>query len=137
VSYEPIPKILYVDDDSDDCVFLSESFALNAHPADLIWASGGEEAIRYLNRVPTDSLPSLILLDLNMPKWDGKQTLSYIKSKPELAQIPVVMLSTSASKLDKEVCARLGAASYLQKPSHYEGYRNIVQNCLPFLTAAV
>lgn len=126
------PKILYVDDDSDDSSFLLESFAANAS-TDLVYAPGGEEAISYLDSMGQDGLPSLIILDLNMPRFDGRQTLNYIKSKPQLADIPVVILSTSESSIDKEVCARLGAASYLQKPYHYDGYKEVVRNCLPLI----
>jgi len=98
-----------------------------------VCASGGEEAINYLNSIQEQELPSLIILDLNMPKWDGRQTLNYIKSKPQLADIPVVILSTSENKMDKEVCRRLGAASYLQKPYHYDGYKDIVRDCIPLI----
>ena len=127
------PKILYVDDDNDDCIFLAESFAALNTSTDLVCASGGEEAITYLSSVSADALPSLIILDLNMPKWDGRQTLCYIKAHPSLADIPVVILSTSASRTDKEVCKRLGAISYLQKPYFYDGYKEIVKNCLPLM----
>jgi CheY-like chemotaxis protein len=133
VSTTTIPKILYVDDDSDDCIFLLESFAATTTDTDLVCASGGEEAINYLNSIQEQELPSLIILDLNMPKWDGRQTLNYIKSKPQLADIPVVILSTSENKMDKEVCRRLGAASYLQKPYHYDGYKDIVRDCIPLI----
>jgi CheY-like chemotaxis protein len=134
VSTTTIPKILYIDDDSDDCIFLRESFAASSIThTNLIWASGGEEAISYLHSIDHDALPSLIILDLNMPRWDGRQTLNYIKSDPELAAIPVVILSTSENNMDKEACKRLGAASYLQKPYHYEGYKDIVRNCMPLI----
>jgi CheY-like chemotaxis protein len=126
-------KVLYVDDDNDDCLLLSESFAATTSDASLVCAPGGQEAINYLNSVHDESLPSLIILDLNMPRWDGRQTLSYIKSHPEYASIPVVILSTSENKLDKEVCKRLGATSYLKKPFHYEGYRDVVNYCLPLM----
>ena len=85
-----VPKILYVDDDSDDCIFLIESFAAKSL-THLVCASDGEEAIKYLNS-GKDDLPSLIILDLNMPRKDGKQTLKHIKSDPQLAKIPVVIL---------------------------------------------
>ena len=129
-----IPKILYVDDDSDDCIFLMESFAATAMNTDLVCASDGEEAIQYLNK-EKDTLPSLIILDLNMPRKDGKQTLKHLKSDPQLADIPVVILSTSRSRIDKEVCTRLGAASYMEKPYHYEGYKEVVKNCIPLIKA--
>ena len=127
------PKILYIDDDSDDCIFLSESLAEANTSTDLVYASGGEEVIKYLNSISHEALPSLIILDLNMPKWDGRQTLCYIKAHPSLAAIPVVILSTSNNKSDQEVCTRLGAISYLQKPYYFEGYKDIVKNCLPLM----
>lgn len=126
-------KILYVDDDSDDCIFLRESFSATGTDADIVYASDGEEAIKYLNSIQDESFPSLIILDLNMPRKDGRQTLNYIKSKPGWADIPVVILSTSHNIMDREVCTRLGAASYLQKPFHYAGYKDIVKSCMLLL----
>lgn len=130
-----IPNILYVDDDSDDCIFLTESFAATSVSTKMVCASSGDEAISYLDAA-RDNLPSLIILDLNMPGRDGKQTLHYIKSSPRLSGIPVVILSTSQSMMDKEVCTRLGAASYLEKPHHYDGYKDVVQKCLPLIKGA-
>ena len=126
------PKILYVDDDQDDCVLLKESFSDTGN-TNMVLASNGDEAIEYLDS--NESLPSLIILDLNMPRRDGRQTMQYIKSKPRLSGIPVVILSTSKNQADKEVCSRLGAVSYLEKPDHYSGYKEIVSNCLPFISS--
>jgi two-component system response regulator len=134
VTSTTISKILLVDDDQDDSIFLSESFAAN-YFSNLICTSGGEEAIKYLNSVAAEELPSLIILDLNMPKWDGRQTLNYIKANSRFSSIPVVILSTSDNKIDKEICKRLGAVSYLQKPYHYDGYKEIVRNCIPLIKA--
>ena len=125
-------KILYVDDDSDDCYLLGLSLSESGTATDLIYATNGEEAINYLNAHPSD-LPSLIVLDLNMPKWDGRQTLSYIKKQPHLSVIPVVILSTSDSKTDQEACARLGATSYFKKPYHFDGYKQIISSLILLL----
>ena len=125
--------ILYVDDDSDDCVFLKTSLEDAGSKADLVCATDGEEAIQYLNSIAPDSLPSLIVLDLNMPRWDGRKTLGYLKSQPRLANIPVVVLSTSENYKDREACAQLGAAYYYKKPDHFEGYRGIVNNFFSFI----
>ncbi|HEU4634235.1 MAG TPA: response regulator [Flavisolibacter sp.] len=126
-------KILYVDDDSDDCYFLGLSLSETGTNADLVCATDVEEAINYLNSADANNLPSLIILDLNMPKWDGRQTLSYIKSQPRLCNIPVVILSTSENKLDQEACTVLGASSYYKKPFHYEGYKMIINSFMPLL----
>ena len=125
--------ILYVDDDNDDCIFLKTSLEDAGNKANLVCAKDGEEAVNYLNSIATDSLPSLIVLDLNMPRWDGRRTLGYLKSQPHLANIPVIILSTSENNKDKEACVQLGAASYYQKPHHFDGYRGIVNNFFSFI----
>lgn len=126
-------KILYVDDDSDDCIFLQSSLADDGNRADLICRADGEEAVSYLNT--TDALPSLIVMDLNMPRWDGRRTLRYLKSQPRLANIPVVILSTSVSEKEREACRQLGAVSYYKKPDHYEDYKGIVAGFFSVLNA--
>ena len=127
-----IPSILYVDDDKDDLFFLKESFA-NSVQASMISASDGEEAVQWLTNVPIQDLPALIILDLNMPKKDGRQTLEYLKSTPRFSKIPVVILSTSKNSVDKEICTNLGAVSYLEKPYHLNGYNEIVKNCISII----
>lgn len=138
MSYTTIASltILYIDDDSDDCLILKCSLEDAGNSANLICANGGEEAVRYLNSIAPASLPNLIVLDLNMPRWDGRQTLSYLKSQPHLAAIPVVVLSTSESKMDKEACAQLGAASYFKKPFHYDGYKSIIADFSRYMKAS-
>lgn len=130
------PTILYIDDDSDDCLILKSSLEDSGSSTKLIYANDGEEAVRYLNSVSPALLPSLIVLDLNMPRWDGKQTLSYLKSQPHLASIPVVVLSTSENKTEKDACAKLGAASYFKKPFHYDGYKSIINDFRRYMKAS-
>ena len=130
------PVILYIDDDTDDCLFLKSSLEDAGNTAKLICASNGEEAVQYLNSIAPASFPNLIVLDLNMPRWDGRQTLHYLKSHPHLAAIPVVVLSTSESNHDKEACAKLGAASYFKKPFHYDGYKNIIADFSRYMKAS-
>ncbi|HUC82738.1 MAG TPA: response regulator [Flavisolibacter sp.] len=127
--------ILYVDDDSDDCIFLKTSVEDADNKANVICATDGEEAVKYLNSMPSDSLPSLIVLDLNMPRWDGRRTLSYLKSHPLLSTIPVVILSTSANEKEKLSCQQLGAVSYHKKPHRFEEYRGIVANFFEIIQA--
>jgi len=125
--------ILYVDDDCDDCIFIKTSLEDAGNKADLICARDGEEAVNYLNSITPDFFPSLIVLDLNMPRWDGKRTLQYLKSQPHLAAIPVIILSTSGSIQEKDTCVKMGAASYQQKPHHFEGYSEIVTSFFSFI----
>lgn len=127
--------ILYIDDDSDDCLILKSSVEDFGNGANLICSNDGEEAVQYLNSISPASLPNLIVLDLNMPRWDGKRTLSYLKSQPKLAEIPVVVLSTSENKTDKDICTKLGAAFYLKKPYRYQDYKSIVDNFSRYMKA--
>jgi two-component system response regulator len=126
-------KVLYIDDDIDDRFLLSTSFAEARAKADLVCTSGPEEAFSYLNSLDENSLPSLIVLDLNMPKINGRETLSYLKSTPAFADIPVVILSTSSSNTEKEACKNLGAASYVEKPMHMSGYVDMVRNFISLM----
>jgi CheY-like chemotaxis protein len=97
-----------------------------------VYLTDGDQVIHYLEK-NKDNLPSLIVLDLNMPKRNGKQTLEYLKKDARFAAIPVIILSTSDNKLDKEFCTSRGAASYMVKPAHFEGYRKVVQTFVSYL----
>ena len=72
-------KILYADDDCDDHFFLRESITSSGLPADIVYLTDGDQVIRYLEH-NDDVLPSLIVLDLNMPRLNGKQTLERLKN---------------------------------------------------------
>lgn len=121
-----ICNILYADDDADDQAFLNESVTSCGLPANIITVGNGEEAISYLQEVDHQHMPSLILLDLNMPRLNGKQTLSYLKAHPQFAQIPVVILTTSANTAEQKQCHQIGATSYFVKPLHIKGYQTLV-----------
>ena|SRR5450631_3683939 len=113
-------KILMTDDDSDDRLLALFAFKkLNAaHSIDFV--ANGQELIDYLtSRVDSNSeLPDLILLDLNMPKKDGRVALKEIKSNPKLKHLDIIIFSTSTSEKDKKYTLDLGARSYIVKPSN-------------------
>jgi CheY-like chemotaxis protein len=125
-------RILYADDDCDDHFFLRESISCTGLPADIVYLTDGDQVIHYLEN-NRDALPSLIVLDLNMPRLNGKQTLERLKTDNRFSDIPVIILSTSNNRTDKEFCTSRGAASYLVKPGHFEGYQEVVRNFVPFL----
>ncbi|WP_191602865.1 response regulator [Marinomonas algicola] len=119
--------ILMADDDEDDRLLthdaLNESRVLNT----LYTVEDGKELLDFLNneghysdakRYPR---PSLILLDLNMPKVDGREALQRIKADPKLRGIPVVILTTSKQEEDMVKGYELGAASYITKPVDFAG----------------
>ena len=108
-------KILIVDDDPEDLVLIEE--ALLELGQDIHCEENGIEALKYLEYC--NELPSLIILDLNMPKLNGTETLSKLKENQKFKHIPVVIYSTSINAFEKDKCLRLGAYSYIVKPVSY------------------
>jgi two-component system response regulator len=118
--------ILMADDDADDRMLtkdaLEESRVLN----DLRFVEDGEELIDYLKRrgrfsdPETSPRPGLILLDLNMPKKDGREALKEIKADPELRRIPVVVMTTSKAEEDIFRSYDFGASSFITKPVTFD-----------------
>ncbi|SJZ87635.1 response regulator [Sediminibacterium ginsengisoli] len=109
--------ILIVDDDAEDRGFMLEAMK-ELGAADLIgFAEDGEKALTILQRrAKQGNLPKLVVMDLNMPKLNGTQTIELLKQDVELAQIPVMILSTSINRFEQEKALSLGVHSYLIKP---------------------
>jgi CheY-like chemotaxis protein len=110
------------DDDEDDCMLAREALAESCLANDLHIVRDGEELMDYLYQrgryadPKSSPRPGLILLDLNMPKKDGREALKEIKNDPELRQIPVVVLTTSKAEEDIYRTYDLGANSFIIKP---------------------
>jgi two-component system response regulator len=117
--------ILYAEDDPDDRLLAEMAHRESGAAIPLVFVADGEEALEYLRRTGrhahrTDALqPGIILLDLNMPRLDGSETVRIIKADPDLRRIPVVMLTTSAAALDIARSYDAGANSYIVKPSAF------------------
>jgi len=123
--------LLMADDDPDDR-FMTEQACLEVMSCgDLRFVEDGEELMHYLRRQGkyadprVSPRPGLILLDLNMPKKDGRQALSEMKTDPDLKGIPVVIWTTSEEKDDRIRCLKAGADDYITKPA---GYAELVNN---------
>jgi len=124
--------ILMADDDDDDRRLTKEALLEGRLANDLRFVENGEELMDYLRHqgkyagteVPR---PGLILLDLNMPRKDGRTVLKEIKSDPELRQIPVVVLTTSHADEDIYKSYDLGVNSYIVKPVTFEALVDILQ----------
>jgi CheY-like chemotaxis protein len=114
--------ILMADDDDDDCMLAREALAESRLANELYLVRDGEELMDYLygrGKYSDPKLaprPGLILLDLNMPKKDGREALGEIKSNPQLKHIPIVVLTTSKAEEDIYRSYELGANSYITKP---------------------
>jgi CheY-like chemotaxis protein len=104
-----------VDDDAEELTLIEE--ALLDAGQKVHYEENGVEALKYLNNC--SDLPCLIVLDLNMPKLNGTETLMHLKSNDRYKEITVVIYSTSVNTIEKDNCINLGAHSYLVKPLSY------------------
>lgn len=117
--------VLYAEDDPDDRLLAEMAHRESGAAIPLVFVSDGEEALEYLRRSGrhahrSDALqPGIVLLDLNMPRLDGGETVRIIKADSVLRRIPVVILTTSAAELDIARSYDAGANSYIVKPSGY------------------
>lgn len=125
--------ILMADDDADDRLLTKEAFSENKLKNKLVFVEDGEDLMDYLlgkgKYENTEvEIPDLILLDLNMPKKDGREALSEIKKHPDLKRIPVIVLTTSKSEEDIIKSYDLGVNSFITKPVTFEALVKAVKN---------
>ena len=121
--------ILLVEDNEGDIVLTKEALSDAKIKNKVSVARDGDEAIRFVNNGLNDpaSLPDLILLDINLPKIDGKEVLQYLKTTPSLKKIPVVMLTTSSSQLDVRDAYNNYANCFITKPVDFNKFFEVVQ----------
>ena len=120
--------ILCAEDDPDDRLLMRDAVADVAFVDELVFVEDGEEVLDYLRREGAfaDSdhrTPQIVVLDLNMPRKDGREALREIKSDPRLRAIPVVILTTSSAPADIDGSYDSGASSFITKP---QSYRDLV-----------
>ncbi len=125
--------VLIADDDPDDRLLIREAFEERCRACTLYFVQNGDEVLRFLRqpaprpgRSHPGRLPDLILLDLNMPLKDGRETLREIKADPLLQAIPTVILTTSRDEDDISSCRQQGASGYLIKPTRYSELLDLV-----------
>jgi len=120
--------ILLAEDRADDVFIIRKAFAQAGFPGSLFVVKDGEQAIGYLKgETPYDNrveypLPSLLLLDLNMPRKNGFEVLQWIRQQPELFALRVVVLTSSEARPDVNLAYELGAQSFLTKPADFENF---------------
>ena len=121
-------KILLIEDDEIERMKFSRVCStLGNHT--IVEAQNGEKALEILNQI---ELPSLILLDLNMPKINGIEFLKILKSNKRLQYIPIVVMSTSNNHDDIQKCYEIGISGYMLKPLHYEDYQKKISNLINY-----
>lgn len=120
-----LPVILMADDDPDDRILAKDALSENKLANDLYFVEDGEELLDYLHQrgkfnAENAPKPGLILLDLNMPKMDGREALREIKSQAKFRKIPVIVLTTSKAEEDIIRTYELGVNSFISKPVTFE-----------------
>jgi CheY-like chemotaxis protein len=122
------PSLIYlVDDDEDDRFFAKLTFQRHFSDSKLVCFEGGEELLTHIGQTPPEPLPDLILLDLNMPRINGFDTLAAVKKQDAWKGVPVAILTTSSEPIDKAKSEALGACAFLTKPATYEMLANTIQ----------
>ena len=131
----PLIEILLIDDSPGDVRLMLEAFHEANKSLNITVATDGVEAMAFLRRegVHVDApRPDLILLDLNMPRMDGREVLALLKSDEDLGKIPVLVLTTSDAERDIAECYALGANCYLAKPVQLEHLDALVKTINDF-----
>ncbi len=132
--------VLLVEDDPGDVLMTREAFEEYKMRNTLHVVSDGVEALAYLRREGEFAdavMPDLILLDLNLPRRDGRQVLAEIKNDPELCRIPVVVLTTSQAEEDVLRSYQLHANAYVAKPVDFERFISVVKQIDDFFVCVV
>ena len=121
-------RILLAEDNPGDVLLFREALKSRNFQCELVVAADGQQAIAMVRDVASGGpRPHLIVLDVNLPKQNGDAVLRQIRLEPMLAGIPVVVLTSSSSPLDRATANGLGASMYLEKPSDLEGLYRLGQ----------
>ena len=127
--------ILYVDDDEDDRDLLTDAIQKVNPEVEVKLAQNGLEALKFLEEVKSSRLPCLIILDLNMPVLDGKETYMRIKNDETLQMVPVVIFTSSEKPAEKTSFVKLGA-EYYTKPGHFAHLFDIANHMVSMCSRA-
>ena len=138
-NFEPI-DVLLVEDDAGDVLLIREAFEHNKVHNNLVVVSDGVEAIQYLRRegeYANAVRPDLVLLDLNLPRKDGREVLAEVKGDAALRSIPVVVLTTSRAEEDILRSYDLHANAYVTKPVDFGRFIEVVRQIDEFFVTVV
>jgi CheY-like chemotaxis protein len=127
------PIILYAEDDYDDFESVKEALNQITDQQTLVHAKNGEEAVSYIEQA--EALPSLVVLDLNMPIMDGKEVLQWMKDSDDYKDIPIMVFTTSSREEDIKLCQR-HACTFFRKPTLYRDLLHVAQTMLQMSESA-
>ncbi|HEY9046583.1 MAG TPA: response regulator [Ohtaekwangia sp.] len=119
--------ILVAEDDADDRYLMQTAFDEKGYKDKIEFVENGIELIKFLESVNNAQYPGFILLDLNMPKKDGREVLKEIKQHPVFKKIPVIVFTTTKNEAEIKRCYELGANTYIVKPTSFESLLKVVQ----------
>ncbi|HEY4109338.1 response regulator [Puia sp.] len=123
-------KIVLVDDDADDRQIFDEILREIDPEAEVVNAENGLEMVAMLDKMPDDQLPDMIILDQNMPKMTGKESLVFLKESPRYKSISTIVYSTYQVKDFYQECLELGAQDVVAKPDTIQAYREMIEQFL-------
>jgi CheY-like chemotaxis protein len=133
--------VLIAEDDPDDRMLIREAFEERCPNCRLHFVQDGEELMAFIGETLSDpqnlsapTLPDMVLLDLNMPLKDGRESLTELKNNALFEQVPTVVMTTSESDEDKQFCLANGANDYLVKPSSYTELLDAVESLQPYFS---
>jgi CheY-like chemotaxis protein len=118
--------IIFADDDADDLELITGFFKQFNRDINVLEFKDGEEVLKFLEDFAVTTAPTLIVLDINMPRLNGKETLAAIRNHPRYQYIPVVIYTTSQNNNDEAYCKQLGA-SWVVKSSSVEGVKQVAK----------
>ncbi|CAN5248300.1 response regulator [soil metagenome] len=119
-------RIVIAEDDSDDRLLLETAFKETGLETELVFAQNGVDLLRLLTEKEPSLYPRVIIMDLNMPKKDGRESLKELKQHPTLKRIPVIVFTTTKNEAEISRCYELGANSYVVKPDSYSDLLKVV-----------
>lgn len=129
--------ILYADDDKDDQLFIEEAFIQQTRNVELMIASDGEEVFTILGELLNKNRePSLIILDVNMPKLSGKEALIRLRKVKKLEEVPVVLFTTSSLPKDEEFASQY-RAGFITKPMDSHQMQQVMEQFIAHCTEEV
>ena len=118
-------KVWVVDDDHDDLFLIRAAFEQAAPPVGVLTLNDGEELLPRLKKEP--AAPQLVLLDLNMVRQNGLETLREVRSVAEWQNLPIIVFTTSSEEIHRQQALSLGATDFMTKPTRFAQLKELVQ----------
>ncbi len=119
--------ILFADDDADDLELITSFFKEYNQKVEVLEFKDGKEVVRFLEEVSIASnLPVLMVLDINMPKMNGMETLAFVRNSPVLQNIPVLIYTTASDNSNEQLCKKYNA-SWIVKPDHIDDVKKVAK----------